>query len=38
MIASIVSSLLIIYRHRANIDRLRSGTENVFSLRSGASK
>jgi acyl phosphate:glycerol-3-phosphate acyltransferase len=29
--ASIAAALLIIYRHRANISRLRTGTEHVFS-------
>ncbi len=31
--ASIFCALLIIYRHKGNIERLWSGTENVFSLR-----
>jgi glycerol-3-phosphate acyltransferase PlsY len=31
--ASLFAALLVIYRHRANIARLRSGTENVFSLK-----
>lgn len=31
--ASIFASALIIYRHRANILRLRAGTENVFTFR-----
>jgi acyl phosphate:glycerol-3-phosphate acyltransferase len=35
LIASIAAGLLIVYRHRANIDRLRTGTERVFSLRGG---
>lgn len=38
LVASLVSALLIVYRHRANIERLRSGTENVFSFKGGASK
>jgi glycerol-3-phosphate acyltransferase PlsY len=38
LIASIVSSLLIIYRHHANISRLLSGTENVFSLKGGSAR
>jgi acyl phosphate:glycerol-3-phosphate acyltransferase len=33
LLASVFAAALIIYRHRANIVRLRSGTENVFSLR-----
>lgn len=36
LLASIASGILIVYRHRANIGRLRSGTENVFSFRGGA--
>lgn len=31
--SSIFAGVLIVYRHRANIRRLLSGTENVFSLR-----
>lgn len=31
--ASICASLLVIFRHRANIARLRAGNENVFSLK-----
>ena len=34
LLACIASSLLVIMRHRANIDRLRAGQENMFSLRS----
>jgi len=30
--ASIVSGAFIIYRHRANLERIRAGTEHVFSL------
>jgi acyl phosphate:glycerol-3-phosphate acyltransferase len=36
-IACVASSLLVIYRHRANIQRLREGKENAFSLK-GASE
>ncbi|HTP34208.1 MAG TPA: glycerol-3-phosphate 1-O-acyltransferase PlsY [Candidatus Acidoferrales bacterium] len=28
--ASVIAAAFIIYRHRSNIERLRSGTENVF--------
>ena len=35
--ASIFASLLVIYRHKANIDRLRHGQEHLFSLRGGRS-
>ena len=35
LIASIAAALLILYRHKANISRLRTGTEHAFSLRSG---
>lgn len=31
--ASIFAGVLIIYRHRANIIRLRAGTESIFSFR-----
>jgi glycerol-3-phosphate acyltransferase PlsY len=31
--ASIFAAALIIYRHRGNIERLRTGTEHPFSLR-----
>jgi glycerol-3-phosphate acyltransferase PlsY len=32
-LAALVSGAFILYRHRENIERLRAGTENVFSLR-----
>ncbi len=32
LIATVVAGLLIVYRHKGNIERLRKGTENVFSL------
>ncbi len=35
LIASIAASVLIIYRHKANIARLRSGKEPPFSLKGG---
>jgi glycerol-3-phosphate acyltransferase PlsY len=35
LIASMLCGALIIYRHKANIERLRSGKESVFSLRGG---
>jgi acyl phosphate:glycerol-3-phosphate acyltransferase len=35
LIASILSALLIIFRHKANIERSRTGKENVFSLKGG---
>lgn len=34
LFASIFAALLITYRHKANIHRLRTGSENVFSLKS----
>ena len=33
LISAFFAALLIIYRHRANIERLRSGTEHAFSLK-----
>jgi len=30
--ASVIAAAFIIYRHRSNIERLRSGTENVFKF------
>jgi acyl phosphate:glycerol-3-phosphate acyltransferase len=33
LLASGISAVLVIGRHRGNIQRLRAGTENVFSLR-----
>jgi len=30
LIASIIAGAFIVYRHRSNLERLRSGTENVF--------
>jgi acyl phosphate:glycerol-3-phosphate acyltransferase len=35
LFASVAAALLIVYRHRGNIARLRAGTEHVFSLRGG---
>jgi glycerol-3-phosphate acyltransferase PlsY len=34
LLAAIFGALLIVYRHKANIQRLMAGNENVFSLRS----
>jgi glycerol-3-phosphate acyltransferase PlsY len=31
--ASVVAAVLIVFRHQANIARLRQGTESVFSLK-----
>jgi glycerol-3-phosphate acyltransferase PlsY len=33
LIATVVAGLLIVYRHKGNIERLRAGKENVFSLK-----
>ena len=33
LFASIFASLLIVYRHKGNIERLVAGNENVFSLK-----
>lgn len=32
-IAALIAGAFIVYRHRANIQRIRSGNENVFSFR-----
>ena len=36
--ASIFAAALIIWRHRANIVRLRTGTENIFTFKRGTAK
>ena len=36
--ASVAAALLIVYRHKRNIARLRAGTENVFSSKGGKLK
>ena len=33
LLACVASSALVIWRHKANIERLRTGKENVFSLK-----
>ncbi len=33
LLSATASALLILYRHRANIDRLRRGQESVFSFK-----
>ena len=38
LIATVFSALLIVYRHRANINRLRTGREHVFSLKGGTAR
>jgi glycerol-3-phosphate acyltransferase PlsY len=35
LLACVCCSLLIIYRHKGNIERLRNGKESVFSLKGG---
>jgi acyl phosphate:glycerol-3-phosphate acyltransferase len=32
LLASIAAAVFIVYRHRANIERIRAGNENVFKL------
>ena len=32
LMASFIAAALIVYKHKANMDRLRSGTENVFTF------
>jgi glycerol-3-phosphate acyltransferase PlsY len=34
--AAILAGLLIVYRHKGNLARLRAGKENVFSLKGKA--
>ena len=34
LLAAVFGALLVVYRHKANIQRLMAGNENVFSLRS----
>jgi len=34
LFSSVVAAAFIVYRHRSNLERLHSGTENVFSWRS----
>ena len=36
LLASVFAAMLIIYRHKGNISRLRSGTEHPFSLKGKA--
>ena len=31
-IAALIAGAFIVYRHRANIERIRAGNENVFSF------
>jgi glycerol-3-phosphate acyltransferase PlsY len=35
LMASIAAALLIVYRHKGNITRLRNGTEHLFSAKGG---
>ena len=35
IVAFIIASALILYRHKGNIERLRAGRENVFSFKGG---
>jgi len=32
LLAALIAALLIIYKHKANVERLRAGTENVFTF------
>ncbi|HEX4770407.1 MAG TPA: glycerol-3-phosphate 1-O-acyltransferase PlsY [Bryobacteraceae bacterium] len=36
--ASIFAAILITYRHRGNIERLRTGTESIFSFKGGSAR
>ena len=38
LVAAIIAGLFIVYRHKANIVRLRQGKENVFSFNGGGVK
>ena len=38
LISAIASGLLIVYRHRKNIERLLAGKENVFSFKGGPAR
>jgi glycerol-3-phosphate acyltransferase PlsY len=38
LLAALIAALLIIYKHKANVERLRAGTENVFSFGSSGKK
>jgi glycerol-3-phosphate acyltransferase PlsY len=34
LLASVFAAVLIVYRHKSNVERLRTGTENVFRFQS----
>lgn len=38
VLASLIAGAFIVYRHRANLERLRAGTENVFAWKSPGKK
>jgi glycerol-3-phosphate acyltransferase PlsY len=38
LLASVICAALIVLRHRGNIQRLRTGTESVFSLKGGSAR
>lgn len=38
VLAAVAGALLIVVRHSANLERLRTGTEHPFSLKGGAAK
>lgn len=38
LLAVVASALLIVWRHKGNIQRLRTGTENVFSFKGGQAR
>jgi glycerol-3-phosphate acyltransferase PlsY len=38
LLASIFASLLVLYRHAANMQRLRAGTEHAFSSKGGSAR
>ena len=38
LVATVAAGLLVVYRHKGNIERLRAGKENVFSLKGGKAR
>ena len=36
LLASVIAAVLIVYKHKANLERLRAGAENVFTFGKGS--